>query len=110
MSFRRAPCHILRGSHPPTCSLIGASISDLGKVVGVFTVAAGAVVTNAAKEAIGFEDQIADAGRALNFTSGELQSFRNLALETAPALGLLPTTFAEFATEAGKLGVAKEDI
>ncbi|MGH8000557.1 MAG: phage tail tape measure protein [Brasilonema sp.] len=98
------------GAFQNTVQSIGTSVTNLGKTVGVFTAVAAAGVVAATKQAIGFESQVGDAGRALNLTSKELEDFRKLALETAPPLGLLPSTFAEFATEAGKLGVAKEDI
>lgn len=59
---------------------------------------------------IEFEGIVNEAGRALDFADGELEYFRNQILETAPALGILNTEFAEFATEAGKLGIPKDVI
>ncbi len=59
---------------------------------------------------IEFEDIIIEAARALDMTNEEVQAFKQSILDTAPGLGILNSEFASFATEAGKLGIPKDEI
>jgi TP901 family phage tail tape measure protein len=90
---------------------VGGKISDFGKGLGaVTTVPIIGALGAAAKVALDFDTQMGDAGRALDLSAQKMIGFKKEVLNAAPALGMLPTKFAEIATEAGKLGVASDKI
>lgn len=98
---------------------VGGSIDNLATRSGARMTALGAQMTSAvtvpiigigaaaAKTAFDFEKQATAASRALNLSGTQVTAFKNDVLDLAPKLGILPTTFAELATEAGKLGVQR---
>lgn len=88
-------------------------IEALDKTQGTFNaISAGAAIAlgGAVKVAVDFDTAMSSASRALDLSTKEAAAFANQAKEIAPALGLAPTKFAELSAEAGKLGVAKNDI
>ncbi|MBP5971538.1 phage tail tape measure protein [Brasilonema sp. CT11] len=90
---------------------VGGKMTDFGKSLGaVTTVPIVAALGAATKTALDFDTQIGDAGRALDLQGAKLDNFKKQILETAPALGQMPTKFAEIATEAGKLGIAGDKV
>lgn len=89
---------------------IGGTLVGLGAKVGLFTAPLALGLGAATKNAIDFDQAMSGASRALDLSGKEVEDFKRQALAIAPPLGLLPEKFAELATEAGKLGVAKKDI
>lgn len=89
----------------------GSKISGIGQAmttgVTVPIVAGLALATN---EAIKFQSAINNSARTLDLTKEETKSFGTEVLKLAPTLGLLPEQFAKVAAEAGKLGVAKNEV
>lgn len=101
---------------------VGGSIDNLATRSGARMSAFGAQMTSAvtvpligigaaaAKTAYDFEKQTTSASRALNLSGNEITAFKNEILELAPKIGMMPTKFAELATEAGKLGVSRNQV
>lgn len=61
-------------------------------------------------EAIKFNSAIQSSARTLNLSKEEATALSKEVLALAPSLGLLPEEFANVAAEAGKLGVAKNEV
>lgn len=61
-------------------------------------------------EAVKFNSAINNTVRSLDLSTEETKSFSNEVLKLAPSLGLLPAEFANVAAEAGKMGVAKDEV
>lgn len=89
----------------------GGKMQAFGRDVGaVTTVPIAAALGTATKAALDFDTQIGDASRALDLSGKKLDDFRGKVLDTSADLGMMPTKFAEIATEAGKLGIASNQI
>lgn len=64
----------------------------------------------ATSEAVKFNSAMQSSARTLNLSKTETAALSKEILTMAPSLGLLPAEFANVAAEAGKLGVAKEEV
>lgn len=89
---------------------IGGGMASLGAKSALFTAPLAAGLGLMTNKAVEFDTAISGASRALDLSTKEVKLFGDQAKRIAPAIGLSPTKFAELATEAGKLGVAKEAI
>ncbi|NEP03527.1 MAG: phage tail tape measure protein [Okeania sp. SIO4D6] len=89
---------------------VGTSVISVGQNLLNVTSQIRNSLTEVLKIPIEFEDIIIEAARALDMTNQEVLDFKKSILSTAPGLGILNTEFAAFATEAGKLGIPKEEI
>lgn len=89
---------------------IGGSLTGLGGKVAVFTAPLAIGLGVATNKAVNFDTAMSGASRALDLSEKEAKAFGDQAKQIAPALGMAPTKFAELATEAGRLGVAKNEI
>lgn len=90
---------------------MGSKISGIGRAMttGV-TVPIVAGLGLAVNEAMKFNTAINNSARTLDLTKDETKAFSAEVLKLAPTLGLLPEQFAKVAAEAGKLGVAKNEV
>ena len=89
---------------------IGGNMASLGAKVGLITAPLTIGLGIATSKAINFDTAMSGASRALDLSAKETKEFGDQVKKIAPALGLAPTKFGELATEAGKLGVAKQNI
>lgn len=89
---------------------IGGSLVGLGGKAALFTAPLAAGLGFATAKAVEFDTAMSGASRALDLSKAEVLSFTAEIKKIAPSLGQTPTKFAELATEAGKLGVAKDKI
>jgi TP901 family phage tail tape measure protein len=64
----------------------------------------------ATSEAVKFNSAMQSSARTLSLSKTETAALSKEILTMAPSLGLLPTEFANVAAEAGKLGVAKNEV
>lgn len=64
----------------------------------------------ATAKAVEFNSAMSNSARTLDLTKKETAALSKEILTMAPALGLMPTEFANVAAEAGKLGVAKDEV
>lgn len=88
-----------------------SKIANIGKsfTAGVTVPIIGAL-SYATSEAVKFNSAINSTVRTLDLTKDEAAALSKEVLTLAPSLGLLPEEFAAVAAEAGKMGVAKEDV
>lgn len=89
---------------------VGGQMQALGGKAALISAPIGAALGVATTKAIGFSTAMDGASRSLDLSAEETKKMKDEALKLAPPLGLLPTKFAELATEAGRLGVAKDAI
>jgi TP901 family phage tail tape measure protein len=89
---------------------IGKNMVKAGQKLGLAMAPLGAALYVAGNTAADFEQKMLGVSRALDLSGEDLAGFRAEVLEIAPPLGMLPSKFAELATEAGRLGVAKDAI
>lgn len=89
---------------------IGGTLTGLGAKASLFTAPLALGLGAATQKAISFDTAMSGASRALDLSTKETEGFAKQIKEMAPALGMTPIKMAELATEAGKLGVAKENM
>lgn len=89
---------------------VGGQMAAVGAAGSLFAAPIIAGIAGATKVAGNFRTELSGASRALDLTKAETDKFGATILSLAPKLGILPVEFAKLATEAGKLGVAKNEI
>lgn len=89
---------------------LGGSLASLGGKISLAMAPLAVGLAVATTKAIEFDTAMSGASRALDLSATETAKLGQQIKDIAPALGMTPTKMAELATEAGKLGVAKENI
>lgn len=88
----------------------GIAISGMGIVLAGLSTHAGGVINDITSQSVSFEKSLIGASKALDLTDSELIGFRQDVISTSYELGLLPSTYIDFVTTAGKLGIPSTEI